>query len=128
MSIILGNRLYTRSHEWVAVENGLARIGITDYAQSELGDLVFAEAVPAGRKVVPGQIVGAVESVKIAADILSPVTGDVVESWPDIGDCLEKISTDPFGIWFVAIRLDDPGELAGLMDAAAYESFCAAGG
>lgn len=128
MSMIKENLLYTRSHEWVSVTEGIARIGITDHAQSELGDLVFAESVPAGRPVKPGQTVGAVESVKVAADILSPVTGEIVESWPDIGECLEQISGDPYGIWFVAIRLDDPAELSGLMDAAAYEAFCAAGG
>lgn len=128
MSIIRENLLYTRSHEWVAVEDGVARIGISDHAQCELGDLVFAEAVAAGRQVKPGQTVGAVESVKVAADIISPLTGDIIESQTDIGDNLEKISADPYGVWFVAIRMADPAELNALMDAKAYEAFLATGG
>jgi len=128
MSMIKENLFYTKSHEWVEVADGIAHIGITDHAQGELGDLVFAEAVPAGRHVTPGQTVGAVESVKVAADIVSPLTGEIIESWPDIGDSLEKISADPYGVWFVAVRMDDPAELDTLMDAVAYEAFCAAGG
>jgi len=128
MSIIRENLFYTRSHEWVAVENGVARIGITDHAQCELGDLVFAEAVAAGRQVKPGQSVGAVESVKVAADILSPLTGEIIASQADIGDNLEKITADPYEVWFVAIRMADPAELNELMDAKAYEAFLAAGG
>lgn len=128
MSIIKENLFYTRSHEWVQAENGIARIGITDHARCELGDLVFAEAVPAGRQIAAGQPVGAVESVKVAADIQSPVTGVILESWPDIGNSLEEITKDPYAVWFVAVRMADPSELDALMDAAAYEAFCAAGG
>ena len=122
------NLLYTKSHEWVEVEGDLARIGITEHAISEMGDLVFAEAGPVGRTVSAGQSIGAAESVKIAADLFSPVSGEIVASWPSIGDELEKISTDPTSIWFVTIRMSDPSQLTGLMDAAAYETFCQAGG
>lgn len=122
------NLLYTKSHEWVEVEGDLARIGITEHAIGEMGDLVFAEAAPVGRTVSAGQSIGAAESVKIAADLFSPVSGEIVASWPSIGDELEKISSDPTSIWFVTIRMSDPSQLAGLMDAAAYESFCQAGG
>ncbi len=128
MAIIKENLLYTKTHEWVEAADGVARVGITDYARTELGDLVFAEAMPVGRRLAPGQMIGAVESVKVAADILSPLTGEIIESWPDMDNSLDKISADPFSVWFVGIRMTDPAELSGLMDAAAYETFCATGG
>lgn len=128
MAIVKENLLYTRSHEWVLPENGLARIGITDHARCELGELVFAEAVPAGRRVLPGQSVGAVESVKVAADILSPLTGEIVESRTTIGDELEQLAADPYDVWFVVLRPENSTELDALMDATAYTAFCATGG
>lgn len=127
MAVVKEGLLYSRSHEWIAVEGKLARIGITDHAQAELGDMVFAEAVPAGRRVDAGQAIGVVESVKMASDIFTPVSGEIVESRSDIGDRPEAVNEDPYGTWFVAIQMSDPAELAALMDAAAYEAFCQAG-
>lgn len=128
MAVIKENLLYTRFHEWVRLENGLAKIGITDHARCELGELVFAEATAAGRRVVQGQPIGAVESVKVASDILSPLTGEIIQSQKDIGNLLDELTEDPYEVWFVAIRTENPTELDGLMDASAYEAYCAAGG
>ncbi len=124
MAIVKSGLYYTKSHEWVEVQGDIARIGITDHAQSELGDLVFAEATPAGRQVRSGDAVGAIESVKMASDIYTPVSGEIIASQNDIGSHPEQINADPYGVWLVAIRMTDPGELAALMDAAAYEAFC----
>ena len=118
---------YSQTHEWIRVEGDLASLGISDFAQSELGDLVYAEAVPVGRKVTKGQAVGAVESVKMASDIYTPVSGEVVESNATLGDTPEAINEDAFGTVFVVIRMSDPTELTGLMDAKAYEAFCIGG-
>jgi len=118
---------YSQTHEWIKVEGDLASLGISDFAQSELGDLVFAEALPAGRTVSKGQAIGAVESVKMASDIFTPVSGEIVESNASLGDTPETINEDAFGTVFVVIRMSDPTELDGLMDAAAYEAFCAGG-
>ena len=124
MAIVKEDLLYTRSHEWVRFADGLATIGITDYARNELGELVFAEAVSPGRRVVPGQAVGAIESVKVAADILSPLTGEIVDSRTEIDNELDQLTEDPYAVWFVVIRPDHLSELDSLMDAAAYEAFC----
>lgn len=118
---------YSETHEWIKVEGDLASLGISDHAQCELGDLVYAEAAPVGRKVNKGDSVGAVESVKMASDIYTPVSGEIVESNATLGDKPEAINEDAFGTVFVVIRLSDPSELEGLMDAKAYEAFCAGG-
>lgn len=116
---------YSKTHEWVKLEGGLARVGISDFAQSELGDLVYAEAAPVGKQVSQGDIVGAVESVKMASDIFAPVSGEVVESNAILATRPEAINDDAFGTWFVVIRMSDPGQVERLMDAKAYEAFCA---
>jgi glycine cleavage system H protein len=126
MAVVQEGYLYAQSHEWVAVTGDLAKIGITDYAQSQLGDLVYAEATPAGRTVKAGQAVGVIESVKVASDIYSPVSGEIVEVNPSISQNPENINSDPYGSWFVVLRLADPAELDGLLDAAAYAAFCEA--
>ncbi|HBP39053.1 MAG TPA: glycine cleavage system protein GcvH [Clostridiales bacterium] len=128
MTIVKEGLYYTKSHEWAQVQGDVAKIGISDYAQNEMGDLVFAEAAPAGRRIKAGDPIGAVESVKMASDIYSPVSGEIINSQSGIGDHPEQINADAFGSWFVAIRLSDPAELASLMDAAAYEAFCQAEG
>jgi glycine cleavage system H protein len=116
---------YAKTHEWVKTEGDLARIGITDYAQSELGDLVYAEANAAGGKVKKGDTIGAVESVKMASDIYAPVSGEIVESNDTLEDTPEAINENAFETWFIVIRMSDPAELEELMDAEAYEKFCA---
>jgi glycine cleavage system H protein len=115
---------YSKSHEWIRVDADLAYLGISDFAQSELGDLVYAEASPVGRKVSKGQTVGAVESVKMASDIISPISGEIVESNAALSETPEMINKDAFGTVFVVIRMSDPAQLTGLMDVKAYESFC----
>lgn len=117
---------YTRTHEWLKIDGDIIEIGITDFAQHELGDLVFAEAVPAGRPVKPGQTVGSVESIKIASDIFSPVSGTIVASNTGLGEQPEQISRDPYGSWFVRIQADELPAPGVLMDAAQYAAFCEA--
>jgi glycine cleavage system H protein len=126
MAVVREGLYYAQSHEWVEVTGDLAKIGITDYAQHQLGDLVYAEATPAGRTVKAGQAVGVIESVKVASDIYSPVSGEIIEVNPSISQNPENINTDPYGSWFVVLRLADPAELAGLLDAAAYTAYCEA--
>ena len=122
------NYRYTNQHEWVDVKGDVATIGITDYAQHELGDVVFVELPKPGTKVTAGKSFGTVESVKAVSDIYAPVTGDVVEVNADLHNTPEKINSDPHGAWLIKVRLANPAEVKSLMDAAAYEAFIAAKG
>lgn len=118
---------YTESHEWVRQEaDGSVTVGITDHAQSQLGDVVFVENPPAGRQVRKGEECGVIESVKAAADIYAPLSGEVVEANGELTDAPEKINSDPYGTWMFRIRPSDPAELAALLDASAYEAVAAA--
>ena len=119
------NYRYTNQHEWVDVKGDVATIGITDYAQHELGDVVFVELPKPGTKVTAGKSFGTVESVKAVSDIYAPVTGDVVEVNADLQNTPEKINSDPHGAWLIKVRLANPAEVKSLMDAAAYEAFIA---
>ena len=119
------NYRYTNQHEWVDVKGDVATIGITDYAQHELGDVVFVELPKPGAKVTAGKSFGTVESVKAVSDIYAPVTGDVVEVNADLQNTPEKINSDPHGAWLIKARLANPAEVKSLMDAAAYEAFIA---
>jgi glycine cleavage system H protein len=119
------NYRYTNQHEWVDVKGDVATIGITDYAQHELGDVVFVELPKPGTKVTAGKSFGTVESVKAVSDIYAPVTGDVVEVNADLHNTPEKINSDPHGAWLIKVRLANPAEVKSLMDAAAYEAFIA---
>lgn len=117
---------YTKEHEWVNVEGAAGTIGITDYAQAELGDVVFVELPKAGAQLKAGQSLGTVESVKAVSEIFSPVSGEVTETNPVLSDSPEKINSDPHGAaWLVKVRLTDPNEASGLMDAAAYQAYIA---
>ena len=113
---------YTRSHEWVKEEeDGTVLIGLTDYAQNELGDLVFVNLPEEGDERTAGEAFGDVESVKAVSDVYSPVTGEVAEINENLLDVPESINTDPYGAWFIrAANVTDTEEL---MDAAAYEAF-----
>ena len=122
------NYRYTNQHEWVDVKGDVATIGITDYAQHELGDVVFVELPKAGAKLTAGKSFGTVESVKAVSDIYAPVTGDVVEVNADLHNTPEKINSDPHGAWLIKVRLANPAEVKSLMDAAAYEVFVATKG
>ena len=120
------DRRYTKEHEWVEVKGGLATVGITDYAQHELGDVVFVELPKPGAKVETGKSFGTVESVKAVSEIYAPASGEVVEVNGSLQDTPEKINSDPHGAaWLIKIRLANPAEISGLMDGAAYDAYVA---
>ena len=116
---------YTKDHEWVSVDGDVATVGITDFAQGQLGDVVFVEVPEAGRQVAKGGEAAVVESVKAASDVYAPVSGEVTEGNQALVDQPDLVNTDPEASgWFFRLRLSDPGELEGLMDEAAYKAFC----
>ncbi|MBL0022214.1 MAG: glycine cleavage system protein GcvH [Sphingomonadales bacterium] len=118
------SRYFTDEHEWIEVEGNNATVGITDYAQSQLGDIVFAEVPAAGTKLSKGGDAAVVESVKAASDVYAPVTGTVTEGNDALADDPALVNSDPQGAgWFFKIELDDLSELDGLMVAAAYKAF-----
>jgi glycine cleavage system H protein len=120
------NYRYTKEHEWVNAQGDTATIGITDYAQHELGDVVFAEVPKVGTKIEAGKTFGTVESVKAVSDIYAPVTGEVTEANAALHDTPEKINSDPHGDgWLIKIKVANPADINALMDAAAYEAFIA---
>jgi glycine cleavage system H protein len=115
---------FTKEHEWIRVEGDTATVGITDHAQGQLGDIVFAEAPEAGRTLNKGGEAAVVESVKAASDVYAPASGEVLEANPAIADDPSIINSDPEGEgWFFKLRLADPSELDALMDEAAYRDF-----
>jgi glycine cleavage system H protein len=121
------NFRYTKEHEWVAVENGVGTIGITDHAQQELGDVVYVELPKPGDKVEAGKTFGSVESVKAVSDIFAPVSGEVVEINETLKDAPEKLNQDPHGgAWLIKVRLSDPAETDKLMSASDYEAYAGA--
>lgn len=114
---------YTKDHEWVAVDGDVGTIGITDYAQKELGDIVFVELPEVGQELKAGETLGNIESVKAVSELFSPVTGVVLEINEALEEQAEMVNQDPHGSgWIVRIKLAEPGELDDLMDAAAYGS------
>ncbi len=115
---------YTKEHEWLRVEGDVGTIGITEYAQEQLGDVVFVDVPQAGRKVAKGEACAVVELVKAASDIYAPVSGEVVEANAALADTPGDVNAEPMGKgWFFKIKLSDKGELSGLMDEAAYNDF-----
>ncbi|TAJ41496.1 MAG: glycine cleavage system protein GcvH [Reyranella sp.] len=115
---------YSEEHEWIRVEGDTGTIGITQYAQEQLGDVVFVEVPAAGRKVAKGEAVAVVESVKAASDIYAPVSGEVIEANAALADTPGDVNTEPMGKgWFFKVKMSDKGDLAGLMDEAAYAAF-----
>lgn len=121
------NYHYTKQHEWVNVNGDVATVGITDYAQHELGDVVFVELPVPGVKVQAGKTFGSVESVKAVSDIYAPVSGEVVGSNGDLQNAPQRINDDPHGAgWLIKVLLSNPAEVNALMDAAAYEAYIAA--
>lgn len=122
MSIEIRNELYyTETHEWVRVDGDIAEIGISDYAQKELGDLVYAEAEPVDSELAKGDVLASIESVKMATDVYSPVDGTIVESNEEIEDAPEKLNEAPYDTWIVRVKMSDPDQINDLMNAAAYE-------
>lgn len=115
---------FTKEHEWIKVDGDIATVGITDHAQEQLGDIVFAEVPEAGRALSKGQEAAVVESVKAASDVYAPVSGEVKEGNAKVVDDPSIVNSDPEGEgWFFKIRLGNPGELDGLMDEAAYREW-----
>jgi glycine cleavage system H protein len=115
---------YTKQHEWIDVKDGLGTIGITDYAQHELGDVVFVELPKPGTKIQTGKSFGNVESVKAVSEIYAPVSGEVVEANADLEASPEKLNSDPHNsAWLIRVKLADQTELTKLMDAKAYGAF-----
>ena len=115
---------FTKDHEWIRIDGDTATVGISDHAQEALGDIVFAEVPDAGRRVSKGQETAVVESVKAASDVYAPVSGEVIEGNPAIADDPAVINRDPEGEgWFFKLKLDDAGELDGLMDEDAYREW-----
>ncbi len=117
--------LYTRDDEWVRVEGDEGTVGITDYAQDALSDIVFLELPEVGGHFEAGEAFGVVESVKAAADLNMPVSGEILSANEGLLDTPELLNSDPYdAAWLVKIRISDPGQLEGLMDATAYEAYC----
>ena len=115
------NLMYTAEHEWVAIEGTTASVGITDFAQQALGDVVYVSVPATGTEVTAGEPCGEVESTKSVSDIYSPVDGEVIESNPEIDDDPGLVNTDPYGAgWLLKIRLSDDAEPAGLLTAEEY--------
>ena len=115
---------YSNEHEWIRVEGDVGTIGITSYAQEQLGDVVFVDVPQAGRKIAKGESVAVVESVKAASDIYAPVSGEVIESNAELANTPGDVNSEPMGKgWFFKMKLSDKSELDGLMDEKAYDAF-----
>lgn len=126
MSKVMDDRRYADSHEWVKLEGDIATVGISDYAQHALGNIVYVDMPETGDEVTAGEEFGAVESVKAASDLFSPVSGEVVEINEALEDSPELINEDAFGNWIMKVKVSDSSEIEKLMDAAAYEKICEA--
>ena len=115
---------YTKEHEWIKVSGDTGTIGITDYAQHELGDVVYVELPAAGTEITAGQLFGTIESVKAVSEIYAPVSGKVIEANLALSNAPETVNRDPHGAaWLIKIKLAAPAEVSKLMDAAAYQTF-----
>ena len=115
---------YSKDHEWIDVKGDVATVGITDYAQHELGDVVFVELPKVGTEVTTGKTFGSVESVKAVSEIYAPVSGEVTETNAALSTTPEALNTDPHGAaWLIKVKLDNPADASSLMDAAAYQAF-----
>ena len=119
---------YTKEHEWVRLDGDVGTVGITDYAQDQLGDIVFVELPGAGKAVKQMEKFGEIESVKAVSELYSPVTGEVVEANGALASSPERVNDDPYGDgWMLRIRLSDPGEVDKLLSAEEYDDFIAQG-
>ncbi len=125
MSLNIPNDLkYTNDHEWGKLEGDVLTIGITDFAQSSLGDIVFVELPEAGSRVEKGGAFGVVESIKSVSDLYSPVGGEVIEKNSELESSPEQCNEDAYGAWMIKVKLSDSTELNDLMDSKQYEEFC----
>ena len=122
MSKIIEGLKYSESHEWVKVEGNIAYIGVTDFAQKEMGDITHVDMPEEGDDVIAGEEFGALESVKASSELISPVSGTVVLVNGELEDAPEKVNEDAYGAWIIKVEMSLPSELDALMDAAAYKA------
>lgn len=121
------NLKYTKDHEWVSLENGIATVGITDFAQSELGDIVYIDIEGLDETLDQNEVFGSVEAVKTVSDLFMPVSGEVVEFNEDLEDAPESVNTDPYGAgWMIKIKVSDMAETEALLDAQGYKELIGA--
>lgn len=114
---------YTKDHEWIKLDGNIATIGITDFAQRELGDIVYVEVETVGQNMEAGAVFGTVEAVKTVSDLFLPVSGTIIELNPALNGAPESVNNDPYGAgWMIKMTVDNPADVAALMDAAAYEA------
>ena len=124
MSRIMDGLLYSESHEWVKVDGDTATIGITDFAQKSMGNIVYVDMPEEDDEVSQNEEFGALESVKAASDLYAPVSGTVTETNSELDDEPGLLNSDPYSNWIIKVRMSDPAETEALMDAAAYEAIC----
>lgn len=124
MATVKEDRRYAESHEWVKLDGDIATVGITDYAQHALGDIVYVDMPEVGDAVEAGEVFGAVESVKAASDLISPISGEVVEVNENLEDAPESINADAFENWIMKVKVSNAAEIEALLDAAAYAKLC----
>ena len=122
MSKILEGLKYSESHEWVKVEGNIAVVGVSDFAQKEMGDITYVDMPAVDDEVSQGEEFGALESVKASSDLISPVSGVVVEVNQAFEDAPEKVNEDAYGSWIIKVEMSDPAELDSLLDAAGYKA------
>ena len=123
--IVPEDLFYTKDHEWARIEGDVATVGITDFAQGELGDIVFLDITCEGETLAAGDQFGSIEAVKTVADALMPVGGKVIEINPDLEAAPENVNKDPYGAgWLIKVEMTNPSEVDALLDAAAYEGIC----
>lgn len=116
------NLRYTKDHEWVSLEGNVATVGITDFAQRELGDIVYVEVETVGKTLEANSVFGTVEAVKTVSDLFLPVSGTITELNPELANAPELVNTDPYGKgWMIKMTVNNPADVEGLLDAAAYE-------
>ncbi|MDF2381580.1 glycine cleavage system protein GcvH [Nostoc ellipsosporum NOK] len=117
------NLRYTKDHEWIKLEGDIATIGITDFAQKELGDIVFVEVETIGKSLQANDVFGTVEAVKTVSDLFLPVSGTITELNPELANAPELVNTDPYGQgWMIKMKVDNPSDVDALLDAAGYEA------
>lgn len=121
---IPSNLKYTKEHEWVLVEGDIATVGITDFAQSALGDIVFLEVPAVGTQLNAGSTFGVVESIKSVSDLYSPVSGEIIARNDNVESTPEKINENAFEAWLIKVKINNPEEIASLLTAQAYDAFC----
>jgi len=121
MAAYPANLKYTKDHEWIDLNGDKGKVGITDYAQQQLGDVVYVELPEVGAKLKQGQSFGTIESVKAVSELYSPVSGEVVDVNAALKDKPETVNANPHGAWMIVVKLTNPGEASGLLDASQYQ-------